>query len=352
MYTRKFHTVVFTKRKIVKYITYFISGLLASLITVNVLSHINVNDGFSQIASSNLYMAILESELPIRQTDKFDITNPKSIFLGYSPIFDIQPESVQTPLPTEVPVPTSSPAEKVTAVGNMKISNATSYNVDLSQLAQKPLPFTIDNRGPQVLIVHTHTTESFSNENSYTSSDRTTDETKNITSVGNIIADKLNKNGIQTVHDTTVHDYPSYNGAYTRALATIKENLGKYPSIKIVLDVHRDGIVRDDGTKVKVITQIENNPCAQVMIVAGSNASGLSHDSWQENMKFAAQIQKTANDMYPTLMRPLNLREERFNTHMTKGSLILEIGSNGNTLDEAKKGAECIADVICKVLKN
>lgn len=352
MYTRKFRTVVFTKRRIVKYIVYFISGLITSLIVTNIISHINVHDGFSRIASSNLYMTILESELPMQRKNKFDIKNPKSILIGYSPLFDIPSEKISTPTPTQIPQTTSVPSENVTVVGNMKISNATKYDVDLEQLAKNPMPFAIDNGGPQVLIVHTHTTESFNDENSYTSSDRTTDENKNITAVGNVISDILNENGIDTVHDTTVHDYPSYNGSYTRALATIKENLGKYPSIKIVLDVHRDGIVREDGTKVKVLTQIDNSPCAQVMIVAGSNASGLSHDKWRENMKFAAHIQKESNNMYPTLMRPLNLREERFNTHMTTGSLILEIGSNGNTLAEAKKGAECIANVLCNVLKN
>lgn len=353
MYTRKFCTVVFTKRRLIRCIVFFLGGLAAALIAINICSHINIKSSGFHLASSNLYTAILQSRLPTLERQKADITAPKAIFTAYSPLFDIQMSAQSSDEINETtPQPTSVPFEQITAVGNMKISNATKYEVDLNESARQPLPFKTDNKGPQVLIIHTHTTESFNSENSYTSSDRSTDESKNITAVGDVIAKKLNENGIKTVHDTTVHDYPSYNGAYTRALATIKENLGKYPSIKMVLDVHRDGIVRDDGTKVKVLTQIENRPSAQVMIVAGSNASGLSHDNWRENLKFAAHIQSKANQMYPTLMRPLNLREERFNTHMTTGSLILEIGSNGNTLDEAKNGAKYIADVICEVLKN
>ena len=357
MYARKFKTIVFTKRKILKCIIYFVSGMLIAVCISIVGFKINTSTVPIQLASGNLYQAILESELPMATSHEiksvFDLNDPKTILSYYSPLFDnvkkFPPE--QTPPPIKATA-TPSGTESITAVGGMKISNATNYSIDLNELSEMDLPFRLDSNGPQVLIVHTHTTESFDSESAYTSGDRTTDETKNIVSVGNVIADILNQNGISTVHDTTVHDYPSYNGAYTRALTTIKQNLGQYPSVKIVLDVHRDGIVRDDGTKVKVITEIDGNTSAQVMIVAGSDASGLLHENWKENMKFASQIQKKAYQMYPTLMRPLNLREERFNTHMTKGSLIVEVGSNGNTLAEAKQAAEYIANVICKVLKN
>jgi len=157
--------------------------------------------------------------------------------------------------------------------------------------------------------------------------------------------------GIEVIHDTTVHDYPSYSGAYTRSKATVTKNLEKYPSIKVVLDIHRDGIVREDGTKVKVSCEINGEKAAQCMFVVGSNAQ-LKHDYWRENMKIACKLQKYAEDNFPGLMRPIILRKERFNQQISKGAVIVEVGSNGNTLEEAKTGAKYMAKVISAVLKS
>ena len=121
-------------------------------------------------------------------------------------------------------------------------------------------------------------------------------------------------------------------------------------SFKIVLDVHRDGIVRADGTKVKVSSEVEGNKTAQCMFVVGTN-SELTHDSWQENMKLAVKIQNKANEMYPGFMRPINLRSERFNQQLSKGSIIIEVGSNGNTLNEAIYSAKLMGNVIAKLFE-
>ena len=168
--------------------------------------------------------------------------------------------------------------------------------------------------------------------------------------VGNALCEVLEANGIKVIHDTTVHDYPAYNGSYDRCKATTLKNLEKYPSIKMVLDIHRDAIVRADGTKVKVACEINGEKCAQCMFVVGSNAN-LAHDNWQENLKLACKLQKKANEIYPDLMRAINLREERFNQQLSKGSLIIEVGSNGNTLAEAINGAKYMGEVIPLVLK-
>ena len=250
-------------------------------------------------------------------------------------------ETEATALPEEIKI------EKQKITGNMEIKNETEYNVDLASFVNEPMPFPIEGgEAPEVLIVHTHTTEC------YGTGARSTDDGKNMIAIGKLIAQQIEAHGIKVVHDTTVHDYPSYKSAYTRALSTIKANLEKYSSIKVVLDVHRDAIVRSDGTHVAVSAQVNGQKSAQVMIVAGTNASGLNHPNWKSNLNFASKIQNTANIKYPELMRPLNLREERFNQHMTKGSLILEIGSTGNSLEEAKTAGTMIGDVIGEVLKS
>lgn len=325
--------------------------------------------------ADDIYKAVLENELPLEKDNKhinilravfgFDILKPESILLA-APIFempdiDYPEESTQmTATPeTPPPSPTAQPQMKIedTSISKgMSISNATTYNVNADALANETPDFTLTGSGAEVLIVHTHTTESYTEEgkNTYTSSDsdRSTDSNKNVIQVGNKICEVLNNSGINAIHDPTVHDYPSYNGAYGRSLSTVERVMRDNPGIKVVLDVHRDAMVRADGTKLKVTADINGKKAAQVMIVIGTDGGGLNHPYWQSNMKFAAKIQKKANEMYPSLMRPMNLREERFNQHTTKGSLILEVGSNGNTLGEAVFGGECIANVIAEVLKN
>ena len=182
--------------------------------------------------------------------------------------------------------------------------------------------------------------------------ERTTDNARNVVAVGNVICGKLEEYGIKTVHDTTVHDYPSYQGAYTRTLKTIESNLKKYPSIKAVLDVHRDAFVYSDGSKLKVSYNRDGQETAKVMLVVGTDSMGLAHPGWRNNFMLAAKIQNAAEIMYPGLMRPIDLRRERFNMHMTSGSLLLEVGSNGNSLAEALEGGAEIGEAIAAALLN
>ncbi len=233
-------------------------------------------------------------------------------------------------------------------VKGLELGNNTDIKVNPADFLERKLAFSLDNQGPQILIMHTHTTESY--DSAYNSSDRDLDESKNIVAVGKEMAEVFEKNGISVYHDKTVHDYPSYNGAYQRAAVTIRNDLESYNGIKVVLDVHRDAIIKEDGTKVKLLTNINGKATAQAMIVVGTNTN-LTHDNWEENFTFAVKIQAKAIEMYPTLMRQINLRKERFNEQMTTGSLIIEIGTNGNTLEEALESGKDVAEVISEVLK-
>jgi len=136
-----------------------------------------------------------------------------------------------------------------------------------------------------------------------------------------------------------------------KCLETIQSNLKKYPSIRIVLDIHRDGLIFEDGTKLKVTAEINNTKVSQVMLVVGTNEGGLEHPNWKENLKFAIRIQNKMNQLYPKFARPINLRRERFNQHATTGSLIVEVGSNGNTLEESVAAAQYFANALSEVIK-
>ncbi len=367
----KFKTIVITRRKIAAAVL-AAAAIAAAAAAVCFFKYTTSAESVFLHAAS---VPILKSELSDGSNSSISpvsyirrLLAPESILRSYSAVFpdstaapSLQPATAApqessppptaapTPEPTPTPAPTATPyAEPVKNSSGMKINNATKFPADLSEAASRSLSFTKGD-GPLVLIMHTHTTESYI-DSAAQNSDRSTDSSKNMIAIGEEIAAVLEQNGISTVHDTTVHDYPSYNGAYTRAMATIKANLEKYPSIQIVLDVHRDGLVKADGTKLKVVCDIDGKQTAQTMLVVGTNGLGLSHGNWKENLTFAAKIQKKACQDFPDLMRPLNLREERFNQHLTKGSLILEIGSNGNTMAEAKLGASKLASAIADVI--
>ena len=232
------------------------------------------------------------------------------------------------------------------------INNQTGFSVSPEAMLGEGLSLNFQGDGPKVLIIHTHTTESYTPQGEITynsaSTDRSLTDSENMIAVGRVMKKELEKAGISVVHDTELHDYPSYNGSYAHALKSINSYLEKYPSIQVVLDVHRDAIVYDDGTKAKLIKEIEGKDAAQVMIVCGTNEGGLEHPDWRENLKFSVKLQNAVNEDYPGLMRNINLRTERFNGHTTKASIILEMGTSGNTIEEAKYSAELLGKCIGK----
>ena len=200
---------------------------------------------------------------------------------------------------------------------------------------------------PQVLIVHTHGSESYTmppgQEYVASGESRTTDTNYNVVRIGDEIADILSQHGISVIHDRNMYDYPQYNGAYDRSLASIENYLEQYPSITFVLDIHRDAISDSEGNPYKVISQVPEGTAAQMTFVMGTDGGGLSHPNWLENLKLATAVQNTLLEDYPTLMRPITVRNSRYNQHCTAGSMLVEVGAAGNSLDEALLAARLFA---------
>lgn len=250
-----------------------------------------------------------------------------------------------------------SPYKAASSYGNIYLKNSSGLNIDLKQLAESPLKFKIEkSEAPQVLIMHTHTTETYMTENTdyYTDafSPRSRDKAVNMVSVGNIVADKLNAAGITALHDTTEHDYPKYTGSYSRAAKTINGYLKKYPSIKIVLDLHRDAAANGND-KIKLTTEIGGKRAAQVMLVMGSQSGSQTHfPNWKENLKLALRLQQTLENKYPTLARPLSLTSSGYNESLTKGSLLIEFGTDANTVEEAHYSAGLVGNALADLLNN
>lgn len=239
-----------------------------------------------------------------------------------------------------------------TSYNNVYIKNSTGLNIDIKGLLSSPLSYKIEkNNSPQVLIMHTHTTESFMTEDRdyYTDLDlsRTTDSSKNMINLGNIVADKLNSAGITTLHDTTLHDYPAYSGSYNRSAKTVTSYLKKYPSIKIVLDLHRDAIAQNDTDKVKITAEIEGRKAAQVMLVMGAQSGSVKNfPNWKENLKLAIRLQQNLEVMYPSLARSISLVSKNYNQSLSSGSMLIEIGTDGNTLEEVSYSAELLGNAL------
>lgn len=201
---------------------------------------------------------------------------------------------------------------------------------------------------PQVLILHTHGSEAYTmpegQEYVSTGTFRTADGSVSVIRVGDEIAAALSQHGISVLHDRALYDDPEYNGAYYRAEDAIETYLEKYPSISFILDVHRDALEDKAGHQYKVITR-EDPSCAQVSLVMGSSWEG-----WQENLKLAVAVQQHLTDQYPTLMRPVTVRNSDYNEYFTPGSLLVEVGAAGNSLDEALAAARLFAHGFAEVV--
>ena len=156
--------------------------------------------------------------------------------------------------------------------------------------------------------------------------------------------------GLQVVHDTTLFDYPAYNGAYDRSQAAVKNWLEQYPTIKVVLDVHRDALVGSEGEIYKMVSQEAGQKVAQVMLVIGSNGGGAEHPRWKDNLAFALRLQKELVRGYSSLARPIVLRNSRYNQQLSPGSILVEVGGHGNSLSEAIAGARLWADNVARTL--
>ena len=232
--------------------------------------------------------------------------------------------------------------------GEIQIINESSYAINIDKLLLEPLKLKLSKTGPQVLIYHTHTTESYLKSLKDKSVDsRTTNSNFNVVRVGEELTKNLQKYKIGVLHNTTIHDI-DYNQSYAKSLKTLTSYVDKYKSLNITIDLHRDAI---GGEKLRVVKNINGKNAARVMFVIGTDQK-LSNPNWRENLKLALKVQKRLNEICPGLAKPIYISKNRYNQHLTNGSVIIEIGGDGNVLDECllstKYLAQAINDVVYK----
>lgn len=236
----------------------------------------------------------------------------------------------------------------------VQVDNRSGLQIDIPALLTRELPFDPSVEGPLILIVHTHATEAYTMTEGAryeeSSAYRTPDTEHNVVRVGRQVCQSLNELGIETIHDTTLNDMPGYENAYERTARVIEAYLEEYPSIQMVIDIHRDAVAAADGSELAMSTQLEGERAARLLLVMGTNSAGLEHPAWESNLSLALQMQALCEKDAPGLFRELSLRAERYNQHLTPCSILLEVGTAGNTLEEALRSAEYFARQLSALL--
>lgn len=241
--------------------------------------------------------------------------------------------------------------------GSVRVKNVNETAIDIEKKLSEKIDLSVDKEKPAVLIFHTHTTETyqildrgFYEEGFMT---RTNDASKNMVRVGKAICEQIEKAGYKVIHDAEIHD-STYSGAYSHSRKSVEEYLKEYPSIQIVLDIHRDAIQRTDGTKVKPTAVINGKKAAQVMIISGCQEEGNGVENlpdWQYNLTFAVHLQNKLEQLFEGITRPLYFCPRSYNMNLTHCSLLVEVGSDSNTLDEAVYTGKCIGVAVSEILK-
>jgi stage II sporulation protein P len=323
--------------------------VLALCLAVKLIVDIGLTGVLEKIANSR---AILSSIIPggSKADSGEDWTIKESAELSDKP-------ETAAPSPEVTPIILEAMPENDLTSGYVlpKVKNYTSYNPDWNKLLKSGWSYTLTADFPQILIIHTHSCEAYTQDgaNTYEASDpyRTLDKNQSVIRVGDELTEALNSQGFVVLHDRGVYDYPGYSGSYSRSLKAVEDWLEEYPTIRVVIDLHRDAL--DNGEKTYY--EYDGKKAAQVMLLLTTGEAGLYHPNWKENLKLALELQIEMELLYSGLARPLCLSKERYNQQACPGSFLLEVGTNLNTLEEALEGvrlfAECSSNVFSRYIE-
>ena len=278
--------------------------------------------------------------------------NPITLDNLYSFDYSLVPENASPILPMDLSMSSS---------GTTYINNFTGLVFDANALLAKRLSgsqydMLSASETPRVLIVHTHATEAYSEDgaifydNDSEELARSSDNEENVVSIGKLMSDILNQKGIPTVHCVVMHDSVQTKDSYSRSEKSIREYLMKYPSIELVIDLHRDSIMKSDGSLIRPVTLVDSEAVAQVMCVVGSDWSGEACPRWQDNLSLALKLRERLNTEYTNLCRPTELHEYTYNQEISRYALTIEVGSSGNSLLEAKRAVEIVSDALAGII--
>ncbi len=344
------------------------SLVVAGLVTVSVFK-IGVTELFGKIAVLSLMTTapegaygMLEDLLNFSETETLIPDTGEIITESFNPTAAPNTEALISVAVTEQKMGniikrSMSPYGANTKYNNVYINNKSGEEIDIAADLSGALDFKVTkSKEPQILIYHTHTTEAFMNDESeyYTNRDepRSRNPEENMVRIGEIIAKQLENSGYAVVHDKTIHDSPAFSGSYNRSAQTVKNALKQYPSIKIAIDVHRDSVTSGND-KVAPVVVLNGREAAQVMLVMGSQTGSVTnHPEWRKNLRLATKLQNVFESNYPQLARAMLLKSAKYNQDLTTGSILLEVGSDANTYEQAEYSAELIGQSLTVLLNS
>ena len=266
------------------------------------------------------------------------------------------PPTTQVPVEPTVPQLPQSWVFSAADMAYVRVQYAADcgYRPHLEKLLLQALSWDLTGEAPKVLILHTHASESYTRQpgDIYTESAayRTLDENYNMVAVGDYLAQLLKQAGIAVIHDRQLHDYPSYNQSYNNSREAVRQYLNQYPSIQVVLDLHRDAAENPDGSQYATACYVDGQRVAQLMLVVGTNASGNYHPAWQDNLAAAVKLQALLEQLAPGITRQTILRAQRFNHDLSAGAMIVEVGTAGNSQAEAMGAIPFLAQAIARLM--
>ncbi len=248
-------------------------------------------------------------------------------------------------------------ASNSTLIGNIAVRNNTDtqQNINLLKYFETDPDITIkDKSQPTVLIFHTHTTECYETlDRTWYAQDyitRSNSSDRNMVRVGMEIKQQLEAAGYSVIHDTEIHD-TKYTGAYAHSRKSVEKYLEQYPSIQIVLDIHRDAIEQDNGVRIKPTAEILGKKSAQLMIITGCEEGKVTDfPNWEHNLTFALRLQSICEEKFPGLMRPVYFCQRKYNMDLSHNNLLIEVGSCANTLEEAAYAGRLLGSSLATLL--
>lgn len=308
-----------------------------------------INSGNS-VTKPSLVSSILNSELALN--NRIVAKNNTDIVIDTTLDIDDKNELINTEIPdnivTQVVEENNIKPTYTNSYESVEVKNKSGYELTADMLVPD---VSLENK-KDIVIFHTHTCESYTPTDNFnyemTGNYRTTDLNYSVARVGTELRGLLEHRGYNVIHNTTLHDYPAYSGSYGRSLDTVS-NILKDNSAQMIIDLHRDAV--GNGSEYGPTVKINDETVAQLMIVIGTDAGGLEHPNWRENLKFAIKLQAKANEMYPGLFRPINLSTARYNQNLSKGAMIIEVGATGNTMEQSLSSMKYLASVIDEVMK-
>lgn len=286
------------------------------------------------------------------QTGREPVTAPTvSTTTAPAPEPEPEPEPLPKPEQPTVTLPTEPPVFTAEDMDYLEMHIQCRRDPDLEELLTRPLEWDLTGDEPTVLIIHTHGTEAYTPTNGttyqeYGGSYRTDDDRYNMVSVGEELARLLENAGISVLHDRTPYDLDDYVDSYEQSRAAVKQHLQEHPSIRMVLDLHRDAAEYADGSQWAATATVDGQSVAQLMLVVGTNATGLNHPNWESNLSFAEKLLVLMEKDSDGITRYINLRGARFNHDLSPGAIIVEVGAAGNTHEEALRAMPILAQAI------